>query len=418
MLRRPSERRQVDADQRAGRQQDRHHQRQAADHPARRARHREPAGRAARPRRHPGPAPAAHPARPAAQRRRARHPGRRRRRRVLRARPTRRSARATGSSPPSSPSCSAPVVAIVTKTDAASEAQVAEQLLAVSRARRLRRHRARCRRCPASRSTLLADLLVAHLPEGPQLYPDDVITDNDIETRIAELIREAALDGVRDELPHSIAVTVEEMRRRDDRRLHARSTRPSTSSATARRASSSAPRGARLKQHRHDRARAASRSCSAHRVHLDLHVAVEARLAARSEEARPAGVLSDVRDLPRGLPRAGTAAFCAGRLRHAHADRDVPDRSRADRLGAHRPLRLRRRAQRRATSSARRRATRCSRAVGRPVRAAPACSSPATVAHAGRRRSCSRCCSRRMRRTGRCSCRPSSPGSPTCRSAR
>ena len=57
---------------------------------------------------------------------------------------------------------------------------------------------------------LLADILVGHLPEGPPLYPDDVTTDNDTDTRIAELIREAALEGVRDELPHSIAVTVEE----------------------------------------------------------------------------------------------------------------------------------------------------------------------------------------------------------------
>jgi len=58
---------------------------------------------------------------------------------------------------------------------------------------------------------VLADVLVEHLPEGPMLYPEDVTTDNDVETRIAELIREAALDGVRDELPHSIAVLVEEI---------------------------------------------------------------------------------------------------------------------------------------------------------------------------------------------------------------
>ena len=88
---------------------------------------------------------------------------------------------------------------------------------------------------------LLADLLVGHLPEGPLLYPDDVTTDNDDETRIAELVREAALDGVRDELPHSIAVTIDEMRapRTPDCR---RSSRRSTSSATARRASSSGRR--------------------------------------------------------------------------------------------------------------------------------------------------------------------------------
>ena len=58
---------------------------------------------------------------------------------------------------------------------------------------------------------LLADLMVARLPAGPPLYPDEVSTDEPVDTRIAELIREAALDGVRDELPHSIAVTVEEM---------------------------------------------------------------------------------------------------------------------------------------------------------------------------------------------------------------
>jgi GTP-binding protein Era len=55
------------------------------------------------------------------------------------------------------------------------------------------------------------------LPEGPSLYPDGEITDEPEETLVAELIREAALEGVRDELPHSITVTVEEMGLRDDR---------------------------------------------------------------------------------------------------------------------------------------------------------------------------------------------------------
>jgi GTP-binding protein Era len=57
---------------------------------------------------------------------------------------------------------------------------------------------------------LLADLLVARLPEGPPLYPDNELTDEPTETRIAELIREAALEGVRDELPHSLAVSIDE----------------------------------------------------------------------------------------------------------------------------------------------------------------------------------------------------------------
>ncbi len=65
--------------------------------------------------------------------------------------------------------------------------------------------------------SLLEDLLVGLLPDGPQLYPDGDLTDAPEEILVAELIREAALDGVRDELPHSIAVVVEEMGLREGR---------------------------------------------------------------------------------------------------------------------------------------------------------------------------------------------------------
>jgi GTP-binding protein Era len=64
---------------------------------------------------------------------------------------------------------------------------------------------------------LLRDLLVAQLPPGPALYPAGELTDEPEAVLVAELIREAALDGVRDELPHSIAVTVEEMGPREGR---------------------------------------------------------------------------------------------------------------------------------------------------------------------------------------------------------
>jgi GTP-binding protein Era len=57
----------------------------------------------------------------------------------------------------------------------------------------------------------VAELLVARLPDGPPLYPDGELTDEPETTLIAELVREAALEGVRDELPHSLAVLVEEM---------------------------------------------------------------------------------------------------------------------------------------------------------------------------------------------------------------
>jgi GTP-binding protein Era len=56
------------------------------------------------------------------------------------------------------------------------------------------------------------------LPEGPALYLDGEITDEPTETMIAELIREAALEGVRDELPHSLMVVVDEMGEREGRR--------------------------------------------------------------------------------------------------------------------------------------------------------------------------------------------------------
>jgi GTP-binding protein Era len=109
-----------------------------------------------------------------------------------------------------------PVVAVVTKTDKADKQQIGEQLLAVSQLADW------AEVIPVSAISdfqvgLLADLLVARLPEGPALYPDGELTDEPEQTLVAELIREAALEGVRDELPHSIAVTIEEMNPRVDR---------------------------------------------------------------------------------------------------------------------------------------------------------------------------------------------------------
>ncbi|MDX6236783.1 MAG: GTPase [Kribbellaceae bacterium] len=64
---------------------------------------------------------------------------------------------------------------------------------------------------------LVADELVKQLPEGRPLYPDGDVTDEPEEILVGELIREAALEGVRDELPHSIAVTIDEMGLREGR---------------------------------------------------------------------------------------------------------------------------------------------------------------------------------------------------------
>jgi GTP-binding protein Era len=109
-------------------------------------------------------------------------------------------------------------VAIVTKIDSASKQQVGEQLLAVSE---LRDWETVIPVSATSRIQLdvLQSELIRLLPRSPQLYPDDQYTDEGLESRIAELIREAALEGVRDELPHSIAVTIDDMQQRDDRDL-------------------------------------------------------------------------------------------------------------------------------------------------------------------------------------------------------
>ena len=111
---------------------------------------------------------------------------------------------------------STPVVAVLTKTDKAAKQQVAEQLLALSGLGDW------AEVVPVSavageQVDLLADLLVARLPEGPPLYPDGELTDEPEVVLVAEMIREAALEQVRDELPHSIAVTVDEMQPRADR---------------------------------------------------------------------------------------------------------------------------------------------------------------------------------------------------------
>ena len=63
----------------------------------------------------------------------------------------------------------------------------------------------------ATKVDVLTDVLVSHLPEGPELYPGGELTDEPEAVMVAELVREAALEGVRDELPHSLAVQVEEI---------------------------------------------------------------------------------------------------------------------------------------------------------------------------------------------------------------
>ncbi|MBM7490296.1 GTP-binding protein Era [Micromonospora luteifusca] len=104
----------------------------------------------------------------------------------------------------------ATVLAVVTKTDLVDKRRLAEQLLAVSEMGEF------AEIVPVSavsghQVNTLVDVMTKYLPQSPQLYPDDMLTDDPEQVLVAELIREAALEGVRDELPHSIAVVVEEM---------------------------------------------------------------------------------------------------------------------------------------------------------------------------------------------------------------
>jgi GTP-binding protein Era len=109
-----------------------------------------------------------------------------------------------------------PVFGIVTKTDKAQPDQIAERLTQLAGLMQFAEV-VPCSAVKGFQVELLADLLVARLPEGPPLYPDGELTDEPEETLVAELIREAALEGVRDELPHSIAVVIEEMVPREGR---------------------------------------------------------------------------------------------------------------------------------------------------------------------------------------------------------
>jgi GTP-binding protein Era len=62
---------------------------------------------------------------------------------------------------------------------------------------------------------VLLDLIADRLPEGPAYYPTDEVTDQPLEIRLAEIVREKALAVTRQEVPHSIAVVVEELERED-----------------------------------------------------------------------------------------------------------------------------------------------------------------------------------------------------------
>jgi GTP-binding protein Era len=168
-----------------------------------------------------------------------------------------------------------PVVAIVTKTDRVDRATLVRRLTEVSELV------GGADVVPTSATTgtqvdTVADVLISRLPVGPALYPDGDLTDTPEDVMIAELIREAALDGVRDELPHSLAVVVEETVPRPGRppddplldvRVHLFVERESQKAIVIGRG------GARLKEVG-SRSRRTIQALLGTRVHLDLRVKV------------------------------------------------------------------------------------------------------------------------------------------------
>lgn len=168
-----------------------------------------------------------------------------------------------------------PVIAIATKADLVSKQRLAEHLLAISELGDW------AEIIPVSAQdgyqvTELEQLLTGYLPEGPALYPEGELTDEPEAVMVAELVREAALEGVRDELPHSLAVQVEEIVPREvaqgeppmvDVRVNLYVERDSQKAIVIGRA------GSRLRQVGTD-ARRGIEALLGTRVYLDLHVKV------------------------------------------------------------------------------------------------------------------------------------------------
>ena len=110
-----------------------------------------------------------------------------------------------------------PIVGIVTKLDKTGKDTVGERLLELHELLGQDAELVPVSATQQIQVDTLLDVLVDKLPQGPRFYPEDHTTDEDTETRIAELIREEALQGLRDELPHSVAVQIDEMIQEDRR---------------------------------------------------------------------------------------------------------------------------------------------------------------------------------------------------------
>jgi GTP-binding protein Era len=169
-----------------------------------------------------------------------------------------------------------PIVAIATKSDTVDRERLAEHLIAIDRLGDW----AAIVPCSGVSGAQVEDVravLASYLPASPgPLYPEGVLTDEPQAVMVAELVREAALEGVRDELPHSIAVVVEEMVPREGRPAD----KPMTDvrvNVFVERSSQKAiiiGRGGSRLREVGTNARVGIEKLLGHRVHLDLHVKV------------------------------------------------------------------------------------------------------------------------------------------------
>lgn len=109
------------------------------------------------------------------------------------------------------------IMGIVSKTDKASRDQIIERLIELQALLGEDAELVPVSSNSGENLETLIDVIGGLLPEGPKLYPSDHVTDEDLNTRMAELIREAALGGLRDELPHSVAVQIDEVLPNEER---------------------------------------------------------------------------------------------------------------------------------------------------------------------------------------------------------
>jgi GTP-binding protein Era len=116
-----------------------------------------------------------------------------------------------------------PIFFVITKTDAISKSELAVKLTKVNEfAIRLNLQKAEIILVSAKnldQTQLLLELLSKNLPESPALYPTDINTDQAEELMFADLIREAAIEELYEELPHSVMVTIEEMGERENGKI-------------------------------------------------------------------------------------------------------------------------------------------------------------------------------------------------------